>query len=49
MGFSLKKVKLNVFCKVIDKDNIVFEIIKQMNRKGPHIRKYYFKRLRRNN
>lgn len=25
MGFSLKKVKLNVFCKVIDKDNIVFQ------------------------
>lgn len=25
MGFSLKKVKLNVFCKVMDKDNIVFQ------------------------
>lgn len=25
MRFSLKKVKLNVFCKVIDKDNIVFQ------------------------
>lgn len=25
MRFSLKKVKLNVFCKVMDKDNIVFQ------------------------
>lgn len=25
MRFSLKKVKLNVFCKVMDKDNIVYQ------------------------
>ena len=32
MRFSLEKVKPNVFCKVIEKDNIVFEIIKWMKK-----------------
>ena len=47
MIFLLKRVKPNIFCKVIDKDNIVSEIIKQMNNRDLYIKKkYYFKRLR---
>ena len=39
MIFLLKRVKPNIFCKVIDKDNIVFEIIKQMNNRDLYIKK----------
>ena len=39
MIFLLKRVKPNIFCKVIDKDNIVSEIIKQMNNRDLYIKK----------
>ena len=47
LGFLLKRIKLNILCKVINKDNIVFQIILRDNKRSPHIREKNFKWLGR--
>ena len=47
--FLFERVEPNVFCEVINEDNTVFKAISRENGRSPYIRKYYFKRLSRDN